>query len=241
MPKTNLRLFRKTLKNVYSFKLNKDDNKVDLELISDSSGSGYCRIEAVSHLYSKSFNVNTSYRSFNNSQFFNINELKKNYPNLIHDDENNKIEKNKYKKLVSIYSNMVLNDILCVLDEQNIKYIMRDDVLKKVLYDIGKITDVLILDDLLKDLIDSYFKSMKYRITEYEYNQYVAETYRGMYVVIPLDGNIKNSNASNLVLVNNFDMYSYDEVYNRIVNEYSKEEIRLTCSFQHSGNMTILS
>ena len=239
MPKTNLRLFRKTLKNVYSLELNKDNNKVDLELVSNSSG--FCAIEAVSHLYSKSYNVNTSHRSFSNSQFFGINELKKNYPNLIHDDENNKIEKNKYKKLVSIYSNMVLNDILCVLDEQNIKYIMRDDILKKVLYDIGKITDVLIVDNLLKDLIDSYFKSMKYRITEDEYNQYIAETYRGMYVVIPLDGNIKNSNASNLVLVNNFDMYSYDEVYNHIANKYSKEEIRLACSFQHSGDMKILS
>lgn len=239
MPKTNLRLFRKTLKNVYSFKLNKDDNKVDLELISDSSG--YCRIEAVSHLYNKSFNVNSSYRSFNNSQFFNINELKNNYPNLIHDDENNKIEKNKYKKLVSIYSNMVLNDILCVLDEQSIKYVMRDDILKKVLYDISKITDAFVLNNLLKDLTKSYFKSMKYLITESEYNQYIAEAYRDMYIVIPVDGNIKNSNASNLVLVNNFDLYSYDEVYNRVVNNYSKEEIKLACSLQHSGNMKILS
>ena len=136
---------------------------------------------------------------------------------------------------------MVLNDILNVLDEQNIKYIMRDDILKKVLYDIGKITDILLLDSLFTDLIDSYFKRMKYRITEDEYNQYIAETYRGMYIVMPLDGNIKNSNASNLVLVNNFDMYSYDEVYNHIVNKYSKEEIRLMCSFQHSGNMKILS
>lgn len=238
MPKTNLRLFRKISNKVYSFKL-KDNSEIDLELTSNSSG--YCRIEAVSHLYNKSFNVNTSHRSFNNSQFFGINELKKNYPNLIHDDENNKIEKNKYKKLVSIYSNMVLNDILCVLDDQNIKYIMRDDILKKVLYDIGKITDVLILDNLLKDLIDSYFKSMKYLITGDEYNQYIAETYRGMYVVMPLDGNIKNSNASNLVLVNNFDMHSYDEVYNHIVNKFSKEEIRLTCSFQHSGDMKVLS
>ena len=238
MSKASLRLFRKISKNVYSFKL-KDNNEVDLELVSNPSG--FCAIEAVSHLYNKSFNVNTSHRSFSNSQFFSINELKKNYPNLIHDDENNKIEKNKYKKLVSIYSNMVLNDILCVLDEPNIKYIMRDDVLKKVLYDIGKITDILVLDNLLKDLIDSYFKSMKYRITKDEYDQYIAEAYRGMYVVMPLDGNIKNPNASNLVLVNNFDMYSYDEAYNRIVNNYSKEEIKLACLSQHSGDMKILS
>ena len=239
MPKTNLRLFRKISKNVYSFKLNKYNNEVDLELVSNSSG--YCRIEVVSHLYSKSFNVNTSHRSFINSQFFSMNEIKKNYPNLFHDDENNKIEKTKYKKLVSIYSNMVLNDILCVLDEQSIKYVMRDDILKKVMYDIGKITDALVVDNLLKDLIDSYFKSMKYLIVESEYKQYIAETYRGMYIVIPVDGNIKNSNASNLVLVNNFDMYPYDEVYNRIVNKYSKEKIKLASLSQHSGNMIILS
>ena len=118
---------------------------------------------------------------------------------------------------------------------------MQDEIFKKIIYDIGKIIDTMIVCSLLKDLTDSYFKSIRYRITESEYNQYVAETYRNMHVIIPVDGNIKNSNASNLILVNNFDMYSYDEVYNHIVNTYSKEEIKLSCSSQHSGNMKILS
>ena len=236
MSKTKMYFFRKVSNKSYSFNL--PDNKSEILLNINTSEN---IIEVTSRIYIKkrgTTNINKSSKT--NKTFFDMDRLKRSYPNMILDDESNKVEQNKYKRMVTIYSHLVLNDILATLDDNFVKCVLNDDMFRKVLYDIGKIIDVLIFECLLKDMNDSYFKSIRYLITSSQYEQYLSETNRGLYKIIPVDGNIKNANASNLMLVSNFDLYSYDEVFNRTVNNYSKEHIKSVCSSQHSGEMILL-
>lgn len=233
-----MRIFKKISNKTYSLKLDKTLNKPTSEItITLDTFNKFIDVE------SRMFNeIHSSIviKSSSNSFFFDYDKLKKSYPNSSDKDINYKKEKNNYRKMITIYSNMVLNDILKVLDEDRVKFILDDDNLSNVLSDIKKIIDRFVVFLLFEDMNKSYLDSMKYVMTNSQYEQYVNEINRGMRIVIPIDGNIKNTNASNLLLVNNFDMYPFDEVYNRIVRCYTNHEIKSACLMQHSGNMKIL-